>query len=150
MADKTNKFITGTNLFTIGTEYFYDDIVDEIDAYNYKLDQTTRTSGSFLQSDWNFARGLTFLSGIRADKHNLVDKLIVNPRLSLLYKYKNTSQLRVSWSTGIRAPQAFDADMHIAFAGGGISRIRLSDDLREERSNSFSASFNTSEPATLG
>jgi len=143
---KTDKFITGTNLFTIGTEYFYDDIVDEIDAYNYKLDQTTRTSGSFLQSDWNFARGLTFLSGIRADKHNLVDKLIVNPRLSLLYKYKNTSQLRVSWSTGFRAPQAFDADMHIAFAGGGISRIRLSDDLREERSNSFSASFNFDKP----
>jgi len=75
-----------------------------------------------------------------------VDKLIVNPRLSLLYKYKNTSQLRVSWSTGFRAPQAFDADMHIAFAGGGISRIRLSDDLREERSNSFSASFNFDKP----
>jgi len=139
---KSEKFITGTNLFTVGTEYFYDDIVDEIDAYNYKLDQTTRTSGTFLQSDWNFARGLTLLSGVRADKHNLVEKLIVNPRLSLLYKYKNTSQLRVSWSTGFRAPQAFDADMHIAFAGGGISRIRLSDDLREERSNSFSASWN--------
>lgn len=139
---KIDKFITGVNLFTIGTEYFYDDIVDEIDAYNYKLDQTTRTSGSFIQSDWSFARGLTFLSGVRADKHNLVEKLIVNPRLSLLYKYKNTSQLRVSWSTGFRAPQAFDADMHIAFAGGGVSRIRLSDNLREERSNSLSASYN--------
>lgn len=139
---KIEQFITGANLFTFGTEYFYDDIVDEIEAYRYKLDQTTRTSGSFIQSDWNIAKGLTFLSGIRADKHNLVDKLIVNPRLSFLYKPKSTSQLRVSWSTGFRAPQAFDADMHIAFAGGGISRIRLSDDLREERSNSFSASYN--------
>jgi outer membrane receptor for ferrienterochelin and colicins len=32
--------------------------------------------------------------------------------------------------------------MHIAFAGGGVSRIRLSDALREERSNSLSASYN--------
>jgi len=136
------KFVTGTNVFTLGTEYFYDDITDEIEAYRYKLDQTTRTAGGFIQSDWNLARGLTFLSGIRADKHNLVDKVIVNPRLSILYKPQSASQLRISWSTGFRAPQAFDADMHIAFAGGGVSRIQLSDDLREERSNSFSASYN--------
>ena len=37
-----------------------------------------------------------------------------------------------------RAPQAFDADLHIAFAGGGISSIQLSDDLIPEYSNSYS------------
>tara|TARA_Y100000588_G_scaffold323474_1_gene356073 strand:- start:226 stop:1011 length:786 start_codon:yes stop_codon:yes gene_type:complete len=48
----------------------------------------------------------------------------------------------MSYSTGFRAPQAFDADLHIAFAGGGVSRIVLDDELVEERSNSLSASFN--------
>jgi outer membrane receptor for ferrienterochelin and colicins len=52
------------------------------------------------------------------------------------------TQFRATWGTGFRAPQAFDADMHIAFAGGGISRITLAPGLREERSNSFSASVN--------
>jgi outer membrane receptor for ferrienterochelin and colicins len=48
----------------------------------------------------------------------------------------------LGWGTGFRAPQAFDTDLHIAFAGGGVSRISLSDDLVEERSNSFTASVN--------
>jgi outer membrane receptor for ferrienterochelin and colicins len=48
----------------------------------------------------------------------------------------------LTWGTGFRAPQAFDADMHIAFAGGGVSRILLSPDLVEERSHSLSGSVN--------
>jgi len=52
------------------------------------------------------------------------------------------TQFRITWGTGLRAPQAFDADMHIAFAGGGISRISLDPDLKEERSNSISCSVN--------
>ena len=55
-------------------------------------------------------------------------------------------QIRTTWSSGFKAPQAFDADLHIAFAGGGISRISLAEDLEEERSNSFSASINYDHP----
>src|SRR5690606_23586840 len=51
-------------------------------------------------------------------------------------------QFRLGWGTGFRAPQAFDADLHIAFAGGGVSRISLDENLKEERSNSFTASLN--------
>jgi len=54
----------------------------------------------------------------------------------------------MSYSTGFRAPQAFDADLHIAFAGGGISRIELADDLKEERSKSLSASYNYDKAAS--
>ena len=41
---------------------------------------------------------------------------------------------------GYRAPQAFDEDMHIAIVGGKRVRIRLADDLKEERSHSVSLS----------
>jgi outer membrane receptor for ferrienterochelin and colicins len=39
--------------------------------------------------------------------------------------------------------------MHIAFAGGGVSRITLDPDLKEERSNSFSASVNYDRPSEI-
>lgn len=63
-----------------------------------------------------------------------------------MYKPNSNTQLRLSWSTGFRAPQAFDADMHIAFAGGGIQKIVLSDNLMEEKSQSWSASLNWDKP----
>jgi outer membrane receptor for ferrienterochelin and colicins len=141
-----NDFIKGSNVFTFGSEYVVDDVVDQIDAYNYLIDQKTETFAVFLQSDWEISEKLNFLSGVRADKHNLVDKLIFSPRFSLLYKPQNNLQFRGTWSTGFRAPQAFDTDLHIAFAGGGISRISLADNLKEERSNSFSASINYDKP----
>ena len=137
-----NSFLGGKTVFTLGSEYVYDEVLDIIEAYNYKIDQTTRNLGGFVQNDWDITSDLNFLSGFRIDQHNLLDKAILSPRLSLLYKWKKETQLRLGWGTGFRAPQAFDTDLHIAFAGGGISRISLSDNLKEERSNSFTASVN--------
>ncbi|WP_372947169.1 TonB-dependent receptor [Mariniphaga sp.] len=139
-------FIKGNNTFTFGTEYVVDDVYDIIEAYNYLIDQNSRNIGAFIQSDWEITRKTTLLAGVRADKHNFVDNLIVNPRISLLFKPGLNTQLRASWSTGFRAPQAFDADMHIAFSGGGIQTISLSEDLKEERSQSASVSMNWDKP----
>ncbi len=144
---RLNNFLGGINMLTVGTEYKYDEIVDEIEAYNYSLDQTTQNTGMFIQSDWEIFKGFTLLSGVRADKHSLLNKVILNPRFSVLYKHKQNTQIRASWSTGFRAPQAFDADMHIAFAGGGVSRIVLANDLNEEKSNSLSTSINYDKPS---
>ena len=139
---RLSNFMGGSNVLTLGTEYVVDDVLDVIESYNYEIDQLTKNLGIFFQSDWDISPRLNLLAGIRADQHNLVDNLIFNPRISMLYKPFLGTQLRASWGTGFRAPQAFDADLHIAFAGGGISRVILSDDLISERSNSFSASIN--------
>lgn len=136
------NFLNGSNTLTVGSEYVEDKMYDQISAYNYLIDQKTTNLGVFVQSDWEINESLNLLTGVRADKHNLVSNFILSPRVSLLYKLQQKSQIRVTWGTGFRAPQAFDADLHIAFAGGGISRIVLSDDLKEEKSNSFSASYN--------
>jgi outer membrane receptor for ferrienterochelin and colicins len=130
------------NVLTVGSEYIYDDVLDQIPAYQFRVDQTTRNLGIFAQSDWAISKSLHLLSGIRLDRHNLLDRSLFSPRLSLLYKMKNQTQFRLSYGAGFRAPQAFDADMHLAFAGGGVSRISLSPELREERSRSWSASIN--------
>jgi len=140
------SFLGGSNVLTFGTEYLVDDTYDEITAYNYLIDQTTKDLGAFAQSDWEILPSLNLLSGVRVDQHNLVDGWVVSPRLSLLYKYKDNTQVRASFGTGFRAPQAFDTDLHIAFSGGGVSRVLLSEDLREERSKSYSASVNYDKP----
>ena len=138
---KFSSFFGGSTVVTVGGEFVYDDVLDVIETFNYKIDQTTKNLGFFAQNDWDVTEKLNFLAGFRVDKHNLLDKAIVSPRLSLLYKAEET-QFRLGWGTGFRAPQAFDTDLHIAFAGGGISRIILSDGLIEEKSNSFTASIN--------
>jgi outer membrane receptor for ferrienterochelin and colicins len=144
---KLNNFIgNATNTLTFGAEYLVDDTYDEIESYDYLVDQLTKDIGAFIQSDWEILPSLNLLSGLRLDKHNLVDRLIVSPRISALYKYKDNTQVRLSYGTGFRAPQAFDTDLHIAFAGGGISRVNLSPDLMEETSESYTASINYDKP----
>ena len=142
-----NDFLGGSNALTFGSEYLVDDTFDEIGAYNYLIDQVTKDFGTFVQSDWEVLPSLNLLSGVRIDKHNLVDGIVASPRLALLYKYKDNTQLRGSYGTGFRAPQAFDTDLHIAFAGGGISRVQISDDLTKETSKSYNVSLNYDRPS---
>jgi outer membrane receptor for ferrienterochelin and colicins len=140
------NFLGGTNVLTFGTDYIFDEVYDEIPAYNYLVDQTTKDLGLFLQSDWEIKPQLTLLTGIRMDNHNLVDNAVFSPRASLLYKLKDFTQFRLNYGAGFRAPQAFDTDLHIAFAGGGVSRVILSPDLVPERSQSISGSVNFDKP----
>lgn len=137
-----HNFLGGKAVLTTGAEYVYDSVFDEIEPYNYLIDQTTKNIGAFVQNDWDITKDLNFLTGFRLDKHNLVNHAIFSPRLSLMYKLKKETQFRLGWGTGFRAPQAFDADLHIAFAGGGVSRVSLANNLKEERSSSFTGSIN--------
>lgn len=139
---RLDNFFKTKNVLTLGMEYISDQVNDEIRTYNYLVDQHTKDLGTFIQSDWDITPQLNLLSGVRIDKHNLVENLILSPRLALLYKFKNNTQFRISYGSGFRAPQAFDSDLHIAFAGGGVSRVQLSRQLNAENSQSISTSIN--------
>lgn len=132
---------TDENRFTAGIEYKYDNIHDHIPGYDYYIDQLTREIGLFLQSDWKINPVITLLAGVRIDNHSAVENPVINPRLNLLYNFTPELQGRLSYSTGFRAPAAFDSDLHIAFAGGGISRISLDPNLKMEKSYSLSTSL---------
>jgi outer membrane receptor for ferrienterochelin and colicins len=136
------SFFKKRNVITFGSEYILDEIVDEIPSYNYYVNQLTKNFGTFLQSDLDLSKKFNLLSGLRIDKHNYLNKIILSPRIALLYKYNNSSQFRFNYGAGFRAPQAFDSDLHIAFANGGVSRIQLSPNLTNENSTSFSTSYN--------
>ncbi|MBL0340234.1 MAG: TonB-dependent receptor [Bacteroidetes bacterium] len=62
----------------------------------------------------------------------------------MLYKFNSKLQARISRSSGFRAPQAFDTDMHIAFSGGGVALTAIDPQLQPEYSTSysFSADYN--------
>lgn len=139
---RLDYFFKSRNVFTLGFEYISDQVHDEIQSYNYLVNQHTKDLGGFIQSDWDITPQLNLLSGIRLDHHNFVEDIIWSPRLALLYKFKNNTQFRINYGAGFRAPQAFDSDLHIAFAGGGVSRVQLSRQLSEENSQSLSTSLN--------
>jgi outer membrane receptor for ferrienterochelin and colicins len=140
----TAKGLLGTvqNTLTGGFEVLNEYTYDAIPAYSYLIDQNTLQTGFFVQSDWDLTRNMTVLAGARLNTHNFLPQPIVTPRVSLLYKLlDNQLQVRASYASGFKAPQAFEADMHIAFAGGGVSLIRIDPNLKAERSNSFSGSI---------
>ena len=130
------------HVVTLGGEYLSDKINDQIPAYRFLVRQHTKDVGVFMQSDWDFAEGFNLLAGVRTDRHNFLDNPVVSPRLAILYKGLPNTQFRLSYGTGFRAPQAFDTDLHVAFAGGGVSRVQLDPQLREELSQSWSTSIN--------
>ena len=124
---------------TGGFEYQFNGLHDVMTGYGRDLKQYVRIAGAYLQNEWK-ARYLTLLAGFRLDKHNLVDNVIFSPRVNLLWKPTDRLQGRLTWSTGFRAPQAYDEDLHVAAVGGEAMMIKLADGLKPERSNSFSGS----------
>ncbi|MBR2638925.1 MAG: TonB-dependent receptor [Bacteroidaceae bacterium] len=125
--------------FTGGLEYQENSLHDIMTGYNRDMRQDVRIASAFVQNEWDMNL-FALLVGARLDKHNLIDNPIVSPRVNLLYKPSSSFQARITYSTGFRAPQAYDEDLHVTAVGGEGVQIVLADNLKEERSNSFSGS----------
>ena len=125
--------------FTGGLEYQENSLHDIMTGYNRDMKQDVRIASVFVQNEWNMDL-FSLLVGARMDKHNLIDNPIASPRVNLMYKPNDNVQARLTYSTGFRAPQAYDEDLHVTAVGGEGVQIRLAEGLKEERSNSFSGS----------
>ena len=125
--------------FTGGMEYSYDDLQDRMLGYNRTISQTVHIGSLFAQNEWK-NHYWSFLIGGRLDKHNLMNHVIFSPRANLRYNPTGDVNLRLSYSNGFRAPQAFDEDLHVTAVGGDVALIQLSPNLKEEKSQSLSAS----------
>lgn len=136
---KFNRLLFMPSQLTAGLEYNFDDMKDKSLGYGYKTAQKINIIGSYFQNEWkNEHWGL--LGGVRIDKHDLIRRPIFSPRVNIRYSPFRDLSFRAIYAKGFRAPQAFDEDLHIAVAGGERIRIKLADNLREEKSHSFSAS----------
>lgn len=139
------RFLFAPATFTGGFEYQNNSLHDVMLGYHRDMKQEVRIAGTFIQNEWRMCQ-FTLLAGLRMDKHNLIDRLIFSPRVNLLYKPLDNLQARLTYSTGFRAPQAYDEDLHVTAVGGEGIQIRLADGLREERSNSYSGSLDWTLP----
>ncbi|MEG0500184.1 MAG: TonB-dependent receptor, partial [Rikenellaceae bacterium] len=125
--------------FTVGGEYSYNELNDKMLGYDRNISQRSIIYGGYLQNEWKNEK-FSFLIGARIDKHNKVKDVIVSPRANVRYTPHKNVILRASYSSGYRAPQAYDEDLHVAAVGGEVSLIVLHPDLKPEYSNSISAS----------
>ncbi len=140
-----NKLLFAKSTLVGGVEYTYSDLHDNKIQYEENnsvpiIAQEYTNLGAFVENEWNM-NAIRFKAGVRMDKHSLMDKMIVSPRASFLADITGTTQLRLSYAQGFRAPQVFDEDLHIEVAGAQTILTRNSDDLKEERSQSFSLSI---------
>ena len=124
---------------TAGIEFNQDKLEDNMWGYHRTVDQKVNIGSAFLQNEWKNDRW-GFLLGGRLDKHNLIDHIIFSPRANLRFNPTQNINLRLSYSSGFRAPQAFDEDLHVENVGGKVAMVELAKDLKEERSQSLSAS----------
>ena len=124
---------------TLGAEYNHDGLKDVILGYDRHFKQDVRIGSFFFQNEWK-NKQWSFLLGGRLDKHNLMDHIIFSPRANLRFNPTENINLRLTYAGGFRAPQAFDEDLHVGVVGGERLVTVLADNLKEERSNSFSLS----------
>ena len=125
--------------FTMGSEYSANGLKDEMLGYNRVIKQSVNTKSIFMQNEWKNEK-LGILIGGRFDKHNLIKNPIISPRVNIRYNPDEFINLRISYSTGFRAPQTFDEDLHIAAVGGNAALIQIDPNLKPEKSHSYSAS----------
>lgn len=125
--------------FTIGFEYSYNDLNDHSIGFDRSIEQTVCTAGLYIQNEWRSEK-VNLVVGGRFDKHSMMDNVIFSPRANLRYSPHENVGLRVSYSSGYRAPQAFDEDLHIDAVNNQSSIIQLDPNLKPEYSHSFSAS----------
>ena len=124
---------------TLGGEYTYNDLDDHSIGFDRKLLQTVHTTGAFVQNEWRSDK-FNIIVGGRLDKHSMIDKLIFSPRANIRYSPNENVGLRLSYSSGYRAPQAYNEDLHIDALNNQSAVIVLDPDLKPEYSHSLSGS----------
>ena len=124
---------------TAGVEYNYNSLNDYYIATERHLNQETSTVGLFAQNEWKSDK-VNVLIGFRLDKHNMIERPIFAPRANVRYSPIENLGLRLSYSSGYRAPQAYNEDLHIDALNHSVSIIEIDPDLRPEFSHSLSAS----------
>lgn len=143
-------------VFVAGAEWQRNETFDEIRGYQRSIDQKVNSYGVFAQHEWKPNKKFKSMLGARYDLVNVQGQYILasiarfadfnlgvlSPRATLMYKLNGATRLRGGYARGFRAPQTFNEDLHISFAGGEPLFAVLSEELTYETSNAFTASWN--------
>ena len=157
------KILNGRDVLTLGAEYSLSNTTDQIPGYNRLIDQSVNALGGYGQYEWKPGEAFTALLGARMDyvqvdgdygvadirRASDIRQNAISPRLTLSYRVSESLRLRGGYARGFRAPQAFNEDLHIANVGGEPQFVILSEDLKTEYSNAYTASLNYSRSVDL-
>ena len=124
---------------TVGAEYNYNGLHDQMLGYNRDMVQNVHVVGAYAQNEWKTEQW-SVLAGARVEKHNFLRQPVVAPRATFRYTPLSGLVLRAGYSSGYRAPQAYDEDLHVAAVGGNVSLITLDPNLKPEYSHSVTLS----------
>jgi len=130
----------GHHILTAGADYSSDHLQDASTRMaSYHLNETYTNTGLYLQDNFHFLadESMELLVGGRFDNHSELNDPVFSPRASLKYNPVDGLVLRSGFSTGFKAPQVFDEDLHIESLGGDQRVIRNDPNLKEETSLSF-------------
>ena len=120
----------------LGVDGRYHDVRDEYPGYDRLLEQEAWLAGGFLQANFALTDWLTIDAGVRADYHNLLDRVVTNPRVGLSGK-RGQWAYRVNFAQGYRPPVAANEALHMALVGGELRQVVLGEELDAEYSQSL-------------
>ncbi|BCS34002.1 TonB-dependent receptor [Luteitalea sp. TBR-22] len=133
-----NRYAT-RHVVSGGAQVTLERLQDSQPGYGRALDLRYQQVGAFVQDEWTFRPGWQVLTGVRVDRHSALSRAQVLPRAALRASPRPFLDLRVSYAQGIRAPQVFDEDLHIASVGGEARVVVVDPALRPERSTNWMA-----------
>jgi outer membrane receptor for ferrienterochelin and colicins len=128
----------GDHVLTVGLQFTGDDLQDRFVGYDRVIDAFYWDVAGFVQHNWIWASWGEWLLGLRLDGHSELAEPVASPRLALKLSPLAWLTLRTSFSTGFRAPQVFDEDLHVTIMGGEAQVITNQPGLEPERSYSVS------------
>lgn len=134
-----SKLIFMPSELVAGIEYSYNRLHDVTIGYGHDILQKINIYSGYLQNEWRDEKW-GFLVGARIDKHTLIKSPIFSPRVNIRFNPSRAANFRLSYSTGFRSPQAYDEDFHVAIVGGERVVTVLAPELKQESSQSVSAS----------
>ena len=104
-------------LLTIGSEYQYNRVEDNMPGYQRSIRRTVGTWGSYAQIQWLLKENLTILAGGRFDRVGINSRYVLSesiftnnkpfpvaePRLAAMYNINKKLKIRISYAQGYMA-----------------------------------------------
>ena len=108
-----------------------------------------RADGLRIRGTYDYPASAVMGDSMRSRTETQFDRIVLNPRLSLIHAPTDGAQIRATYGMGFRGPQAFDEDFHISTLQGTARIVTLEPTLQPERSHSFSLSLETNEASLM-
>ena len=132
---------TGLHTLMAGFQFWREQVQDDVPSYNRSFNRAYRNTGFYFQDEFKLKPRVVIVAGLRADKSNTLGNWVAGPRGNIRIGLSKDWILRLGASTGFRAPQIFDEDLHIMAVGGEGFVIQNSPKLKKEAALSWTSSL---------